>query len=159
MSPNPYEKVNVYGKNQKIHVTTGNSRDTDARALLTCASKLNGVKELMESGDLKSKKNLKIYGEAIRKNQRLWTIFQVAMTDPENPLPDALKITLFNLSRYVDKTSFKAIGKYAPDLIDSLININRIIAAGLSKQPAGESTSASASIKTSDMTTSLMTSA
>jgi flagellar biosynthesis activator protein FlaF len=159
MSPNPYEKVNVYGRNQKVQVAPpGNSRDTDARALLSCASKLNDAKELMASGDRKSKNNLKIYGEAIRSNQRIWTIFQVALSDPENPLPEPLKVTLFNLSRYVDKTSFKAVSKYAPELIDSLININRIIATGLSKQPAGESAAAPTVVRR-DTPTSLMTSA
>jgi flagellar biosynthesis activator protein FlaF len=159
MSPNPYEKVNVYGKNQKVQTATptGNSRDTDARALLSCASCLNDAKELMK-GNVKSKDNLKIYGEAIRKNQRLWTIFQVALSDPDNHLPLPLKTTLFNLSQYVDKTSFNAIGKYAPELIDSLIKINRIIAAGLSKKPHGAPATTPPS-DTRDIPTSLMTSA
>jgi len=159
MPPNPYEKVNIYGKNQKIQAppTGGNSRETDAHALLACASGLNEVRDLLK-GDHKSKKKLKIYGEAIRKNQRLWTIFQVALMDPDNSLPVPLKNTLLNLSQYVDKTSFKAIGNYAPELIDSLININRIIAAGLSKQPAGESTPAPVT-SGKESHTSLMTSA
>jgi|GEM_PF-244572 flagellar protein FlaF len=158
MPSNSYEKVNIYGKNQKVQtVPTGNSRETDARALLYCASKLNDVKELMGK-DVKSKKNLKIYGEAIRTNQRLWTIFQVALSDGENPLPIPLKVTLLNLSRYVDRTSFSAVGKFAPDLIDSLININRIIAAGLSKPSVGEETAPPA-LDMRDIPTSLMTSA
>ncbi|MFA4993830.1 MAG: flagellar biosynthesis regulator FlaF [Bdellovibrionales bacterium] len=157
----PYEKVSVYGKTQKVESTpSGNSRDTDARALLACASSLNEVKELVK-GDVKSRNKLKIYSEAIRKNQRLWTIFQVALTDPENPLPMPLKTTLLNLSQYVDKTSFRATGKYAPELIDSLININRIIAAGLSKQPSAESVqdAGSSAVSPRDGQTSLMTSA
>lgn len=159
MPPNPYEKVNVYGKNQKIHAAPGgtNSRETDARALLACASGLNDVRDLLK-GDHKSKKKLKTYGEAIRKNQRLWTIFQVALMDPDNSLPVPLKNTLLNLSQYVDKTSFKAIGNYAPELIDSLININRIIAAGLSKQPTGE-TAAAPATEVHSAQISLMTSA
>ena len=138
MTAKSYEKVHAYGKNQTAQVvSTGNSRDTDARALLSCASRLNDAKTLMES-DLKSKENLQLYCEAIRHNQRLWTIFQVALSDPENLLPEHLKITLLNLSAYIDKTSFRAIGKYMPDLLDSLISINRTIAAGLSKKPTGE---------------------
>ncbi len=138
MTPKSYENVHAYGRNQQAQVdSTGNSRDIDARALLACANRLNDAKTVMES-DLNSKENLKLYCEAIRYNQRLWTIFQIALSDPENLLPDSLKLTLLNLSRYIDKTSFRAIGKYAPNLIDSLININRIIAAGLSKQPTGE---------------------
>ncbi|MFA5040326.1 MAG: flagellar biosynthesis regulator FlaF [Bdellovibrionales bacterium] len=158
MSPNPYEKISIYGKNQKVQsVSADNSRDTDARALLACASKLNDAKELMSS-DVKSKKYLKIYGDALRKNQRLWTIFQVALTDPENQLPMPLKITLLNLGRYVDKTSFSAMSKFTPSLVDSLININRIIASGLSKQPE-KSNIVSSQTSDPNNPSSLMTSA
>jgi flagellar protein FlaF len=133
-----HEKVNVYSKNLKSQaMPTGNSRDTDSRALAACAKRMDDAVKLMADNP-KSKENLKIYGDAIRHNQRLWTIFQVAMCDPQNPLPQHLKITLLNLSRYVDKTSFRAIGKFTPDLIASLIDINRIIATGLSKQPASD---------------------
>jgi len=157
MPSNPYTKVNVYSKNQKAQaVPTGNSRDTDARALLSCAQKMNDAKSLLEV-DPKSKENLRIYGEAIRFNQRLWTIFQVALSDSENPLPQPLKDTLLSLSRYVDKTSFRAIGKYMPDLIDSLISVDRIIAKGLSQQPSGEAVAPPPD--TRDIPTSLMTSA
>ena len=134
MTSHTNNKVNVYGKNLKAQaVPTGNSRDTDSRALAVCARRLDDARLVMES-DPKSRENLKVYGDAIRHNQRLWTIFQVALCDPMNPLPQDLKIMLVNLSRYVDRTSFRAVGKYTPVLIDSLVNINRIIAAGLSKK-------------------------
>jgi flagellar protein FlaF len=134
MTRTTHDKVNIYGQNQKVTTApTGNSRDTDSRALAACARRLDDARKLMES-NRKSRENLRIYGEAIRHNQRLWTIFQVALCDPHNPLPQDLKVTLLNLSRYVDKASFRAIGKYMPDLIASLIDINRLIAAGLSKQ-------------------------
>jgi flagellar protein FlaF len=157
MSPY-HEKTNVYSQNIKAQaVPTGNSRDTDSRALAACARRLDDARKLME-GDVRSKDNLKIYGEAIRHNQRLWTIFQVALCDPQNPLPQHLKVMLLNLSRYVDKTSFRAIGKYTPDLLDSLININRIISIGLSKKPSGDTYVPPIDMSTA-APTSLMTSA
>ena len=129
-----HDKLNAYGQNHKATVVpTGNSRDTDSRALAACSHRLDAARKLMEQ-DGKSRENLKTYGDAIRHNQRLWTIFQVALCDPQNPLPQDLKITLLNLSRYIDKASFRAIGKYAPDIVASLIDINRLIAAGLSKK-------------------------
>ncbi len=155
---NPYQNVNVYGRNQKAHAEAtadGNSRDTDARALLTCAAKLNDGKTRLAADY--SRENMRFYNEAIRTNQQLWTIFQIALADAQNPLPEKLRMTLLNLSRYVDKTSFSAIGKFRPELIDSLININRILAAGLAKQPPA--TAAEAPVDTREIPTSLMTSA
>jgi len=147
--------TNVYNKNQKAQ-PIGNSRDIDARALSACARRMDDAKVLMEA-DAKSKDNFRIYGDAIRFNQQLWTIFQVALSDQENPLPQDLKMTLLSLSHYVDKTSFKAVRRYTPDLIDSLININRLIASGLSKQPTGEAYTPP--LDTRNIPTALMTSA
>jgi flagellar protein FlaF len=106
-------------------------RDIEARALLTCASELSAVRD---SGRLSPK-----YLDAIKSNQRLWTIFQVALCDPSNPLPQELKNTLLNLSCYVDKVSFRALSEYKPPLVASLIEINRSIAAGLSKKLQNDS--------------------
>jgi flagellar protein FlaF len=124
------EQLGAYSNHQR---GKEDNRETDARALLTCASRLNDV---LNAGDT----DKDAYAAAIRNNQKLWTFFQVAVNDPENPLPHDLKITLFNLSRYVDKTSFSALLKFSPDELKSLININRIIAAGLSAKPKEEST-------------------
>ncbi|MDE1900404.1 MAG: flagellar biosynthesis regulator FlaF [Alphaproteobacteria bacterium] len=154
------DKVNVYHQNQKTTLgTTGNSRDTDSRALAACARRLEEARDNL-AANLKSKDALKEYGDAIRHNQRLWTIFQVAVADPQNPLPHDLKLTLLNLGRYVDKTSFRATGKYEPGLIDSLIEINRIIASGLNKPVNADALMPSTgAIGTTDTPTSLMTSA
>ncbi|MCL2504641.1 MAG: hypothetical protein FWE93_00050 [Alphaproteobacteria bacterium] len=138
MSDMPNNKVNVYGKNQKLQAEQNiadsdeqpDSREIDARALLKYAGQLNEAKAAMEK-DPKDRNNSRAYAEAIRANQRLWTIFQVAMIDPENGLPIELKNNILTLSTYVDKTSFQAIANYSPKTTDSLININKTIAAGL----------------------------
>ena len=54
-----YDKLNTYGQNQKATaVPTGNSRDTDSRALAACARRLDDARKLLES-DMKSRENLK----------------------------------------------------------------------------------------------------
>jgi flagellar protein FlaF len=104
-------------------------REIDKRALLSCASRLR------EALDAKGR-DMKVYKDAIHHNQRLWTMFQVALCDPENALPRDLKMTLLSLSRYIDRTSFRAINQFAPQLLNSLIDINRTIATGLAKKQA-----------------------
>lgn len=99
-------------------------RETDARALLSCASRL----EIARRPDC----NKEDYVEAVKRNQQLWTVFQICLTEPDNQLPHDLKMLLLNISRYVDKVSFRAMTEHNTDLLVSLININRQIAAGLS---------------------------
>ncbi len=120
------QKLGNYTKNQQ---SVESVRETEARALLNCANRLDAARELNNG--------FEYYLDAIRHNQELWTLFQVLLADPQNPLPRDLKITLLNLSRYVDKVSLRASAEYNPDLLNSLIDINKQIAAGLSASPPG----------------------
>lgn len=138
MTTTTQEKLGAYATHQRGQE---NSRETDARALLSCANRLQAV---LDSGG----KDAQACAEALRYNQRLWTIFQVALCDPENLLPSELKITLLNLSRYIDRASLRAVAGFAPDLLKSLIDINRMIAAGLSVKPASEAMPAKESTST-----------
>lgn len=127
------KQVGSYAQNQQ----SGESvRETEARALLNCAGRLASAQDINNGYEY--------YIDAIKHNQELWTLFQVMLADPQNPLPRDLKITLLNLSRYVDKVSLRASAEYNPDLLNSLIDINKQIAAGLSATPAAEAQAASA---------------
>ncbi|MGE3622569.1 MAG: flagellar biosynthesis regulator FlaF [Bdellovibrionales bacterium] len=120
-------KINAYATHQHIQET---DRDIDARALLICASQLDAARN--------AESDRALYKDAIKRNQKLWTIFQVALCDPGNPLPVELKNILLNLSCFVDKVSFRALAEFKPAMLGSLIDINRSIAAGLSKKPPVE---------------------
>jgi len=104
-------------------------RETDARALLSCASRLDAAR--------KPECSKEDFIEAVKHNQQLWTVFQVCVTEPDSQLPPDIKVMLFNISRYVDKTSFQAIAEHDPELLISMININRQLAAGLSARQEG----------------------
>jgi flagellar protein FlaF len=127
------QQVGSYAQNQQ---TSESVRETEARALLNCASRLAAAQDINNGYEY--------YIDAIKHNQELWTLFQVMLADPQNPLPRDLKITLLNLSRYVDKVSLRASAEYNPDLLNSLIDINKQIAAGLSTAPSMEAQAARA---------------
>jgi flagellar biosynthesis activator protein FlaF len=118
---NTNEKLGAYKASQQ---ESEHVRETEAKALLSCARRLTEAQN-PENG-------IEVYLDAVRHNQQLWTIFQVALCEEDNPLPRDLKITLLNLSRFVDKISLRAESEYNPSLLTSLIDINRHIAAGLS---------------------------
>lgn len=122
------EQINAYTGNQKEGAS---QRAIEAQALLNCAAKLRAAQDPAV--------DYATYADVIRINQRLWTIFQVSLCEQDNPLPRDLKITLLSLSRFIDKMSLRALAEHDPALLNSLIDINRNIAAGLHTVPQAAS--------------------
>jgi len=125
MTTTTQDKLGAYGSTHREHRSP---REIELHALLSCAARL---KAALDDGG----KDMKEYSEAIKHNQKLWTMFQVGVCDPDNPLPSDLKSKILTLSNYIDRTSFSAVTTFAPEQIKSLIDINRIVAIGLSKTP------------------------
>jgi flagellar protein FlaF len=124
-------QINAYATNHKEGTS---QRGLEAQALLNCASKLYQVQRPDTS--------YLDYSDVIRLNQRLWTVFQASLTEADNPLPPSLKTILLNLSIYIDKMSMRALAEQNPALLNSLIEINRNIAAGLNTNPSAATTEA-----------------
>ncbi len=110
--------ASAYGQSQR-RIETPN--DVDAMVLSTAADKLLNVKDTP---------NEDIFEEVLLYNQLIWTVIQSEMTE-EHPLPLEIKANLISLSLFIDNQTDKAIGARDPKMLDSLININRNIAAGL----------------------------
>ena len=118
--------LNAY---KTVEKTTVSGRETEARVLTEGASKLrNCQKNWMDHN------KRELLDEALRYNQRIWTIFQAEIAKDDNPLPQAIKQDIFRLSRFVDKRIFEVMGSPAPEKLDILIKINENIAAGLRGQ-------------------------
>lgn len=142
------EKYAAYNTHQRQDETV---RETEAHALLSCASRLETAKQ--------PDCNREFFSDALRHNQQLWTLFQACLCDPENPLPRDLKTLLLNLSCYVDKVTFRALAEGNPALLNSLISINRTIAAGLRQKPEGAAAVQPQMVPENTAPTNLMTSA
>jgi flagellar protein FlaF len=72
--------------------------------------------------------------EALKFNQRLWTVFQSELSNEDNPLPPEVRRNLLNLSWFVDKRTFETMANPVPTNLSVLIDINRHIAEGLAGQ-------------------------
>lgn len=72
-----------------------------------------------------------ILDDALKYNQRIWTILQVELAKPDNPLPDHIKRDLLLLSGFIDKRIFDTMASPRPEKLDVIIKINENIAAGL----------------------------
>ena len=112
-----------YAKQQTLALETASPQETLAWGLTTTARKLSQVRVESSSRDLVL--------EAVRLNWRLWTIIQAEQSDPECPSPREIREGLLNLSNFVDKRSLEILANPDQEKIDTLISINRNIAAGL----------------------------
>jgi len=113
---------------KNVQETTTAGRDLEAHVLTRAARKLaEGVRQ-WQDGHGSGRENL---SEALRNNQRLWTVFQSELADPDNPLPAEMKEYLLNLSLFVDKRTFEMMENPDPEKIKILIDINMNLAAGL----------------------------
>lgn len=125
--------MNGYSTYSRTQSNTETLRESEAQALLRVASKL----ELAQGEGV----GYFDYCDAVRQNQKLWTIFQASLADPEtNKLPVDLTETLKGLSIYIDRRSLRAIGEFDKSLLRVLIDINKQIAMGLMQRAENEAT-------------------
>lgn len=111
---------------RKVEKETLSGRDLEASVLLKAAQKLMAARHR-----LASEKDVESLDEALRYNQRLWTLFQSELTEPDNPLPQPIKENLLALIGFIDRRTFSLMAEPTPARIDVLIEINRNIASGL----------------------------
>lgn len=113
-----------------VHKTTLSGRDLEAAVLNKAALKFQYVQENWDAKNRDDKLD-----EALRYNQLIWNVFQAELAKPENPLPKKLREDILSLSLFVDRRTFETTAFPSKDKLSILININRNIAAGLSKEP------------------------
>ena len=108
----------------KIAKETAPPRELEASLLLKAAAQLQAVRDSWRDQP-------KGLNAALLYNRRLWTVFLDAVTSDDNKLPAALRQNLANLGAFVMGETFSLMTKPKPLHLDSLIKINRRIAAGL----------------------------
>jgi flagellar protein FlaF len=101
-----------------------NPRELEADLLLKAASRLQLVHDRWDRGttDL---------NEALLYNRKLWSIFLTSVTSPEHPLPAAIRQNVANLGLFVMNKTVAMMTRPERNQLDSLISINRELAAGL----------------------------
>jgi flagellar protein FlaF len=114
-----------------VNKSTMSGRDIEAEVLTKAALKLKACQDNVtrngHDGDLDA---------ALKYNQRVWCIFQAELEKPQNPLPNALKVSLLRLVAFIDKRTLETIAYPSPEKLTILININQNIAAGLRARPS-----------------------
>ena len=111
---------------QSVDKETMSGRETEARVLTQAALKLVDCQNNWDAQDQKQRLN-----DALRYNQRIWSIFQVEMNKPDNPLPVQIKQNILLLSRFIDQRIFDTMAFPEKEKLNIIIKINQNIAAGL----------------------------
>lgn len=99
----------------------GNPAKTEAWALLESARLMEAAKGQGPAEFL----------AAVRKNWRLWTIFQADLIGAECTLPSELRGNLLGLANFIDHHTARLLAQPDPAQLAVLININRQIGEGL----------------------------
>lgn len=106
---------------------TTDSRSTEAWALGEASRRLV-IAAKMEDGGVALR-------EALRLNQRLWSIFQAALIEPDCPLPKELRQNVLALSIMMDRHTLQRLADLDGSKIQPILDINRSIAEGLAQKP------------------------
>jgi flagellar protein FlaF len=99
----------------------GNPARTEAWALLEAARQLHQTKE----GPVED------FRAALRKNWRLWTIFQASLSEADCQVPMTIRRNLLGLSNFVDRQTAELLAARDEKKVEALVNINRQISEGL----------------------------
>ncbi len=110
--------------------TTLPGAEVEARVLTKAALKLKECQVNWHTGGKGARLE-----EALKFNQRIWSIFQGELGRADNPLPKQLRRNLLSLSAFIDKQIFETMAFPASEKLTPIININQNIAAGLREQP------------------------
>jgi flagellar protein FlaF len=106
-------------------------REIEAAALSRCAILLSDCEKNWDAPE----REVKLV-EALRTNQKVWSIFQSELMRKDNPLHRQLKENILNLSLFIDKRTLEVMAYPAPEKLKILIDINLNLAAGLRSNPS-----------------------
>ncbi len=113
--------MNLAAKRYQRLPESGNPARTEAWALIEMARELHESK----SASLDARR------AALRKNWRLWTIFQAGLLDPECTVPAETRGNLLGLANFIDRHTATLLIDGDPAKIEVLVQINRQISEGL----------------------------
>jgi flagellar biosynthesis activator protein FlaF len=102
-------------------------RELEASLLLKAAARLQAV---IDSWD----RNRSDLDAALLYNRKLWTVFLGSAISPDNPLPAEIRHNVANLGVYIMSQTIAVTSNPKVEIVSSLVNINRELAAGLRGQ-------------------------
>ena len=111
---------------ETVSKATQSGREIEAAVLTKAAVKLKKCQDNWDANDLDERLD-----EALRYNQRVWSIFQSELSRDNHELPKKLRLDILRLAAFIDKRIFETMAFPSPEKLDIVIAINNNLAAGL----------------------------
>ena len=115
---------------ERVSRATQSGREIEAAVLTKAAVKLKECQDGWDEPDLDSRLE-----EALKYNQRIWSIFQSELSREDHELPKKLRLDILRLAAFIDRRIFETMASPAPDKLNIVIDINNNLAAGLRGSP------------------------
>jgi len=121
---------NALSAYETVSKMTMSGREIEAAVLTKAARKLKNCQE--NWGQENQEKQL---DEALKYNQRIWSIFQDELMREDNPLPKKLRFNILRLSTFIDRRIFETMAEPSSTKLNIIIDINNNLAAALRTTP------------------------
>jgi flagellar protein FlaF len=115
---------------ETVSKATQSGRESEAAVLTKAALKLKKCHDNWDAPDRDNRLE-----EALKYNQRIWSIFQSELSREDHQLPKKLRLDILRLAAFIDRRIFETMAFPAPDKLNIIININNNLAAGLRGSP------------------------
>ena len=113
-----------------VSKATRSGREIEAAVLTKAALKLKKCQDDWNAPDRDNKLD-----EALKYNQRIWSIFQSELSREDHQLPKKLRLDILRLAAFIDRRIFETMAFPAPEKLNIVIDINNNLAAGLRGSP------------------------
>jgi flagellar protein FlaF len=118
---------------QNVSRATMTGREVEAAVLTKAAQKLRDCQQHWDDAVREGR-----LAEAVRFNQRVWSIFQSELSRDKHELPVPIRLNLLRLSAFIDQRLLQTLAYPSAQKLEIVIRINENIAAGLRGSPADE---------------------
>lgn len=115
---------------ENVSNATRSGREIEAAVLTKAAIKLKECQDNWDAPDREYKLD-----EALKYNQRIWSIFQSELSREDHELPKKIRLDILRLAAFIDRRIFETMAQPSPDKLKVVIDINNNIAAGLRSKP------------------------
>ena len=115
---------------EQVGSATWSGREIEAAVLTKAAVKLKECQDSWDTPDRDDKLD-----EALKYNQRIWSIFQSELSREDHEMPKKLRLDILRLAAFIDRRIFETMASPAPEKLNIVININNNLAAGLRGSP------------------------